>query len=173
MSTILVAVIIVALAVIPPYFLIQLGKRREKRHRNTLLAHLERVGAVHGLSLTHHEILKDKMLGLDVERQTLLFCAPGTAHTETLIDLTHTATCTVYKQYSRAGVRSENGATAVHGPTQLGLEMTFSNNASPELICFYDSGVNVVHETPELEKKAKEWERLITRTAQSQAKVPA
>ena len=156
MSTILVAIIIIAIAVIPTSIFMRLHKRREKKRFATLRVHFKKTGAKHGLSFTHEEILKDKMLGFDTNNQTLVVYAFDAPHNEIIADLTNVEDCTIYKEYYHTG-----DANAGLVLTQMGLKIVFSNTTPSLAIDFFCNQSNVTYELPELEKKAKEWQKLI------------
>lgn len=161
MSTIWVAAIIIAIAVIPAAIFVRLHKRREKKRIESLLAQFNNAGIKHNLSFTHQEMLKDKVLGLDANTQTLLLFQFNATHMETVIDLTDVETCTVYREYASLSTGGNKEAKAEPVLAGMGLQVVLLNDVPPLLIGFYNHHINGIYEIAELEKKAKEWKSLL------------
>lgn len=169
MSTVLVAAIIIAIAVVPAAVFIRLHKRREKKRIESPIARFNNAGVEHNLFFTHQEMLKDKILGLDATNQALLLFQFDATHTETVIDLADVETCTVYRKYDRFGTSGNKEAKADPVLAGMGLQVALSNGDAPLPIAFYDHRVNGIYEIPELEKTAKEWKGLVAQQAPRKA----
>lgn len=161
MSTIWVALLIIAFAVVPAAVLTRLHKRGEEKRLKQLLARFNDAGAKHYLSFTHQEVLKDKILGLDTHNLKLLVLPFDAEQEEVMIDLADVETCVVYKEYAPFIIGETKEIKPEQVLTQTGLNVVFANTSQSFLVAFYDSRTNAIYEIPELEKKAKDWKSLI------------
>lgn len=160
MSTIYVAVIIIAITVIPPYLFIRFSKRQEQKDRDALFSQFNQAGRDHGLSFTRLEVLKDKILGFDAGKQSLLLLSFDPAGSPVVIGLSNVQTCTLHRKYIT--LDSSNGQAKAEMITdQIGIRLTLSHSADSAWISFYDTNVNGIYQMQELEQKAKFWEGLI------------
>ena len=161
MSTILIAAILIAIIVIPSFIFIRLHKKREKKQREAHLAQFIKAGVKHNLFFTHREMLKDKILGLDAANRKLLVFLFDAEDAELVVDLTVMEACAVHKEYSNVILSDKKSIKADQVLMQITLKIEFSTNMHPLLISFFDNRSNDIYEIHELEKKAKEWARLI------------
>src|SRR5215213_4252648 len=99
MSTLLVAVIIISITVIPPIIFLYLNKKSGKKRSETLLNLFRQAGAKHEISCSKLEVLKNKILGFDAASQKLLLFQVENVHNPICIDMTEVQTCCVQKEY--------------------------------------------------------------------------
>ncbi len=161
MSTILVGLIIIAIAVIPTFIFIRLHKQSEKKRHTARLRSFQNAGIKHGLSFTHDEVLKDKMLGLDTNNQKLLQFTFDKKD-EIVVNLKDVESCTLYKEYHQFVIGGRNSARGEQVPARLGLKIKSSKIEPALMIDFYNNHSNVIYELSDMEKKAKKWESLIS-----------
>ena len=161
MSTFLVAALIIAFTVIPPVLFVRLTKRKAEKRRAKDFALLKNHGNDHGLSFTHEQMLKDKMLGLDLHRSKLLVLhTDGEPRSETF-DLENVKSCTLFREYDAVRIYDTKAARTEQVLARIGLKLEFSSGQSPVHIQLYNSQLNGIYEMADLEKKATEWKELI------------
>lgn len=167
MSTLLVAAIVIALTVIPPFLFIRFGRRRKRLHYELLYARFKKTGDRHGLLFSHHQVLKDKIVGYDAQQQVLLLFATDSVHKGVVVDLANRRSSSVCKEYSSINISGNKEGKTEQVLNRIVLRIEFENGAVPVEIAFYDSQVNGIYEMPELETKAKAWERLLQTAAKT------
>lgn len=161
MSTILIATILIAIIAIPSFIFIRLHNKEEKKQREARLAQFIKAGIKHNLFFTHRQILKDKILGLDAANRKLLVFFFDATDTELVVDLAGMESCIVHKEYSNTILSDKKSVRTDQVLMQIALKIEFSTNMHPLLISFFDNRSNDIYEIPELEKKVKEWTKLI------------
>ena len=161
MSTILVAAIIIAFTVIPPVVFVRFTKRKAEKRREKHFALLKNHGNDHSLSFTHEQLLKGRMLGLDLHSNKLLVLQTGDEPKSEVFDLEQVKSCTLFREYDAVRIYDTKAAKTEQVLSRIGLKLEFATGLSPVLIQFYNSQQNGIYEISDLEKKATEWKDLI------------
>ena len=162
MSTLLVVAIIIALTVIPPVLFVRLTKRKAKKRREKDFALLKNHGNDHGLSFTHEQMLKNRMIGLDLHNSKLLVLHTEGVPASEVFDLENVKACTLFREYDAVRIYDTKAAKTEQVLARIGLKLEFTNGSSPIHIPFYNSQLNGIYEMAELEKKVTDWKDLIT-----------
>lgn len=129
-----------------------------------LLMYFSEEGIRNDLSFSSQQILKDCIIGLDgVNRKFLIAKQQGDAFHSVIIDLDEIKTCTVKKEYGSIKVGELKNKKLDQYLEKIVLHFEFKNGRDDAEIPFYRPFENEVFEMPELERKAKRWEAIISK----------
>ena len=173
MSTIITALlIIITTAGIPSIFILIKNKKNKKRNE-TFLNLFSQEGSKHGLSFSSQELLRNKIIGLDGIKQTLLAFDFENTKNVICIMMAEVKKCTVEKKYDSIVIGTEKKAKIEPHLKSIDLKFVFKNDVETISVSFYDSDVNSIYEMSELEVKAKTWETLLTKMIFKELKATA
>lgn len=162
MAPIVVVLVLIALATGVTVLLATLAARRGLKRATDLLRHFSRMGTAHNLSFSCQERFADRVIGLDgIRRKLLILRQTGRRHYHTVVvDLHTVSTCATRTLYSIPAVQHGPGAECI---AQVALEFRFRDHRDPVAIPFYEEGSNTRWELPELARKAKDWEIILSK----------
>lgn len=163
MSTIIFLLIVVAETVI--YTLIFFAmKHRNIRFDKIRYLQLSELGSKFSLSFSSHEVLGNKIMGLDGINKKLLILeqTDGQSHSY-IIDLDEAKAITVKKIYSsiKAGELKKRRIEEFLKTIQLQFE--FGNGKEDIVLPFYESKINNIYDLPGLERKIKNWQLILSK----------
>jgi hypothetical protein len=163
MSTILVALIIIAIIAAISFFLIYSSKQHQKKKTGELLSVCSHIASEHNLNFSSQEVSNSRVIGVDgITRKLLIVEYREEKIINTLIELENVKKCTIKKNYNQ--VASSPGGSKPESYLQsITLEFSFWKNREPFEISFYDNISNHIYEMSELELKARDWEKMITK----------
>jgi hypothetical protein len=156
MSTILVALIIIAIIAAVSFFLISSSKQQQKKRIGELLTICSYIASEQNLNFSSQEVSKSRVIGVDgITRKLLVAEYKEERILHTLIDLEDVKKCAVKKNYNQ--VASESFLQSIT------LEFSFWKNRDSFEISFYDNISNHIYEMSEMELKARDWEKMLTK----------
>ena len=172
MATIIFLLIVVAETVI--YILILFAmKHRNIRFDKIKYLQLSELGSKFSLSFSSHELLGNKIMGLDGINKKLLVLeqTDGQSHSY-IIDLDEAKAITVKKIYSsiKAGELKKRRIEEFLKSIQLQFE--FRNGKEDIVLPFYESKIDNVDDLPGLERKTKNWQMVLSKMTGIENKKP-
>jgi hypothetical protein len=170
MSTILVALIIIAIIAAISFALIYSSKQQQKKKTGELLSICSHMASAHNLNFSSQEVSSKRIIGVDgITRKLLIVEYREENIIETLIELEEVKKCSVKKNYNQ--VEQFQGGNKPESFLQsITLEFSFCKNKPPFEISFYDNITNHIYEMSELELKARDWEKMITKLLMSETR---
>lgn len=163
MTTLFVAAILIASTILISLFFIHINKKSERKRNEKLLHLFHEAGSKHGLSFSSQEVLRNKIIGLDGLKRTLLIFEFANIESIICINMADIKNCTVTKEYESVNLGTEKKNRMEKHLTSIGIQFHFTNRAEPVSVSFFDNGFNSVYETAELEAKAKDWVAILSK----------
>jgi hypothetical protein len=163
MSTLITALLIIIGAIGIPLIFILINNKKSKRRNETVFGLLRQEGSKKGLSFSSHELLRNKLVGLDSIKQEVVvldFENPGNV---ICIAITDIRNCSIEKKYQSIVIGTEKKPKLEPHLQRIDLKFVFNNSCEPVSISFYDSDINSIYEMSELEEKAKTWEAALSK----------
>ncbi|MEP7376838.1 MAG: hypothetical protein ABI675_25795 [Chitinophagaceae bacterium] len=139
-------------------------KHRSIRYNKTRYLHLSELGSKFSMSFSSHEVLGDKIMGLDgINKKLLVLEQTGGQSRSYIIDLDETKAISVKKIYSsiKAGELKKRRIEAFLKTIQLQFE--FGNGKEDIVLPFYESKIDSVYDLPGLERKIKNWQMILSK----------
>lgn len=175
MSTLIVAIILIAIIAAIFLLFITVDKRQKRKHMNKLLKHFSELGSTYNLLFSSQTIIKDAMLGLDgINRKILILTV--TEHDtfdHLLLDVDEIKTCSVRKTYGSIKNTRLKNLNLDQYLEEIILHFDFHTSRSPVEVPFYRHLKDPVTQAAELEQKAKDWEMTLSKMRQSPLKKTA
>ncbi len=164
MSTIIVAVIVIAAIVSVSYMLVYINNKSNSKKTKALLDHFHQSGAEHNLSFTGQELLKSCIIGLDGIQRKILFLEQKdkgnyAAH---ILTLDEVIKCTVHQVYRSIQVGDSKSRKEEY-LEKVVLQFDCINSAPSFEVPFYKQEHNHFYEIEELKQKAKHWEVILSK----------
>jgi hypothetical protein len=129
-----------------------------------MLVSFRNTGALLRLSFANHEVLPNKIIGLDKTNKKLLIVeGNGKDYGTECIDLTEVKTCRVKRIYHaiKAGGFSQK---KLHDYlSAVAIEFKFRNNSNSFVLDFYKPQANIMYKVADIERKARKWEALLSK----------
>lgn len=169
MSTILTGAIVIAATAGFIMFFIYVNKKNSIKRDKELMYAFDEARAGEGLSFSNHEVLRDKIIGLDgVHKKVMVFDFLN-AYTITSIKLADVKECVLKKEYLDINFGNGKNSDMEKTLCRIAIKFSFKNNAESVSISFYDNTLYSIYEKRELEDKAKKWEKLLSNLMQKAA----
>jgi hypothetical protein len=134
---------------------------------------LIRLGSAFNLSFSNQEILSNKIIGLDEKKRKLLVAEKNNELSPPyIIELAKVTAITVKKIYNsiKAGELKTRGIKEFL--ESLLLQFQYGNEKDPIVLPFYERKINEIHDLPRLEKKARNWQMILSKVATAQKNGP-
>ena len=173
MSTIITALLIIISAIGIPLIFILINKKKIRKRKETFLNLFNQEGSKRGFSFSSHEILRNKIIGLDGIKQALLFFDFENPGNPGFITMKEVKNCTVEKNYDSIVIGTERKPKLEPHLRSIDLKFSFNNNDESISVSIYDSGVNSIYEIQELETKANTWEAVLFKMIVKEQKLRA
>ena len=173
MSTIITALLIIISSIAIPLIFIFITRNKNNRRNEKFLNLFNKEGSKQDLSFSSQELLKNKIIGLDGLKQTLLVFDFENDDDITSITMVSVKNCVVEKKYDSIVIGRERKPLIEPHLRNINLKFSFKNSADPVSVSFYDSDVNSIYEMPELEAKAKTWEAVLSKMIFKEIKISA
>jgi hypothetical protein len=150
-------------------FLLRHRQKREKEKTARLLKRFSRLGSAYGLSFTSQEVLHGCVIGLDGLGRKLLLLKDGKRgrFISQVVWLDKVQRCTTERVYAKSPAAGVKGAAAGVFLEQVVLQLECSNELRPVEIVFYDCRHDAPVELPLLNRKAKDWEIILSKMAKN------
>lgn len=163
MSTFIVAAIIIGSVVGIFSLLISIHNKHNREAMNKLLKYFGQLAIENNLNFSSQEVLKNGILGLDgVQRKILVVQREDGFFGSFIINLHEVKNCTVKKIYGTINVGDLKKGKLEQYLEKIVLHFEMNNNSSAEII-FYKHVENHPLEANELEKKAKNWDAVLSK----------
>ena len=163
MSTIIFLLIVVAETVIYTLIFIDM-KHRSIRFDKIRYLQLSELGSKFSMSFSSHEVLGNKIMGLDGINKKLLVLEQTDGQSQSyIIDLDEAKAISVRKIYSsiKAGELKKRRIEAFLKTIQLQFE--FGNGKEDIVLPFYESKIDSIYDLPGLERKIKNWQMILSK----------
>lgn len=136
MTTIFALVLITG--VILSTFLLVLLRNHYRQHKETeeMVRFFNNLSATYNLSIARHEILGDRIIGLDKENRNLLFLTID--QHGYIIDLDDVKTATIKKEYGLVYDNYTRRTGAKTALAKIDLELIYTTGATPLLLPLFD-----------------------------------
>jgi hypothetical protein len=147
-----------------PCIPISIMNKEKFANMKQLLNYLTRLGSRYNLTLSHQEVGKSYIIGLDGVQKKLLVVSgflKGRLHHQ-LIDLNEVISCSVKKYYGKINVNGLKNRALNQYLNKIDLQLEFHSKKQPADILFYKRTENDLRELPELELKARKWMELLS-----------
>ncbi len=119
----------------------------------------------YNLYFSKHEVLGNKIIGLDHIKRKLLFFKQGKQRSSCcLIDLKDVESCSVKKVYQNIEAGALNKRRLEEFLTTIALKLGFKNGRKALVLPFYEVASNSFDAVMELDAKAKAWRELLVKT---------
>jgi hypothetical protein len=172
MSALIIAAIIIASIILFCLSFIYLNKRNERKQKEEFLHLFKEAGSKHGLSFSNQEVLRNKIIGFDALKRTLLIFEFAPVQNVTCINMAEIKNCTVAREYENVNVGTEKKSKIETHLTSISIRFDFINS-EPVLVSFYDAGFHSVYEMAELEARAKHWVSILSKMKVTEHKARA
>lgn len=165
MSTLIVAIIIVASVAGICLLLVWINNKHKRETMNELLHHFSEAGTKNNLTFSSQEFLPDRILGLDgIHRKLLIVNRKNTNElVADVINLDEVKSCRVKKYYTAIPAGSLKSKRLEQLLESVVLYFELDNNKPPIEIAFYRQLDHHVYQLKELEQKAKDWETILSK----------
>lgn len=154
MSTILMAMLIIAVTVIIPWIFIARHKKAQQKKAYNNFRMLSNAGSERELSFSRQEVIQNKVLGLDGQQQKLLIIELENDYDVTCIDVKNLSQCRVDKIYQPV---MDGAGTKENRLSEIRLSFYFADSREPVAVPFY-TAIDSIYRMAEMEAKAKEWQ---------------
>ncbi len=171
MPVITIALLIIIATIGIPLIFIHINKKNRMKKEKALLNFFHREAAKQGLSFSSMEILRNKIIGLDGIKNTLLILDFNNDGKIICLNMSDVRTCSVEKIYDNIVMSTERQAQTESHLRSIDLKFAFKNGFNPVSVSFYDSNIHSIYEMAELETKAKKWEGLLSKMLFKESKV--
>src|SRR5688500_18730888 len=139
-------------------------KHRNIRFDKIRCLQLSELDSKFSLSFSSHEVVGNKIMGLDGINKKLLVLeqTDGQSHSY-IIDLDEVKAISVKKIYSsiKAGELKKRGIEEFLQTIQLQFE--FGNGKEDIVLPFYESKIDNIYDLPGLERKIKNWQMILSK----------
>ena len=163
MSTLIVAAIVIVSIILFCLIFIYINKKSERKQKEKSLNLFKEAGFKYDLSFSNQEVLRNKIIGLDGLKRTLLVFEFAPVKTVICINMAEIKNCRVAKEYENVNIGTEKKNKIEKHLKSIVMRFDFIHSAEPVSISFYDSGFNSVYEMAELEAKAKHWVSVLSK----------
>ena len=163
MSSLIIAAIIIAGIILFCLLFIYLNKKNERKQKEKFLNLFNEAGSKYDLSFSSQEVLRNKILGFDDLKRTLLVFQFAPVESVICIYMAEIKNCMVAKEYENVNIGTEKKSKIETHLTSIAIRFDFVNSAEPVSVSFYDSGFNSVYEMTELEAKAQHWASILSK----------
>jgi hypothetical protein len=130
-----------------------------------LLDYFSRLGSKYHLRFSGQEILTDCIFGFDGINKKILVLSgiQQGRYSEQVIDLDKVSRCTVKKYYGSIQANALATTPLDQYLEKLEVAVTFHNEEKTVAIPFYKTPGSALSELPQLERKAKRWNTLLSK----------
>src|SRR5689334_22737587 len=144
-------------------------KNRYKKFDKHNYLRLSEWGSAFNLSFSSHEILSNKIIGLDgIKRKLLVTEKNSESGRPYMIELAKVTAITVKKIYNSIKAGALKTRRIEEFLESIVLQFEYANQKDPIVLPFYERKLNEVHNLPGLEKKARNWQAILSKIATTQ-----
>ena len=168
MTTIFSTVLIIAIAISVSLLVILVNNFYTQKRSNKLLSAFNDAAADFNLSITKMDLLGSRMIGLDEEKNKMLFLAQTKKKYDGyLVDLNEIKMFAVKKEYARSGAVFIKGLGVEALLEKIELKLEYKNSTTFLSLPFYEKDKDPIYEIQERSEQAKGWQSLLTRVSKN------
>ncbi|MGF2410915.1 hypothetical protein [Ferruginibacter sp.] len=160
MSTILMALLILAITIILPWIFIVRHKKALKKEEHENFRRFSTAATERDLSFSRQEIIQNKFIGFDGIQRVLMIAELDNDYDILCIPVNELAQCRVDKEYYTLG---DTAADKERLLKEIRLVFHYLDNRAPAAILFYNNNKDSIYLMADMEAKAKEWQTLLSR----------
>ena len=144
-------------------------KHRNKRFDKLNYLQLRKLGSTFNLSFSSQDILSNKIIGLDgIKRKLLVAEKNNELNPPYIIELAKVTAITVKKIYNSIKAGELKTRRIKEFLESILLQFQYGNEKDPIVLPFYERKINKIHDLPRLEKKARNWQMILSKIATTQ-----
>ena len=164
MSTFIVAGILIGIIIAICLLIYFIDKKEKRKHMKQFLKEFSELGSNYKLSFSSQTIQRESVIGLDgIHRKVLILNIIKSPVEHHLIDLDEVKSCTVKKTYGSINKGGLKDRKLEQYLEKVSLCFEFKTSKGAIAVSFYSSLEDYVHQAPELEQKAKDWEVILSK----------
>jgi hypothetical protein len=160
MSTILTAMLILAVTIILPWIFIARHRKNLKKEERGNFHRFSTAGSERQLSFSRQEIVQNKIIGFDGIQQVLMIAELDNNYDIICIAVKELAACSIDKIYYTV---SETAIDKEKILKEIRLVFHFNDSREPVAVSFYNNHNDSIYVMADMEIKAKEWQAAISR----------
>jgi hypothetical protein len=160
MSTILMAILILAVTIILPWIFISIHRKNLKKQEHENFRRFSTAGTERELSFSRQEIIQNKFIGFDGLKRVLMIAELDDDYDITCIPVNELTQCRVDKEYYTIG---DTAADKEKICKEIRLVFNFNDGRAPSTVLFYNNNNHSIYLMADMEAKAKEWQIAISR----------
>jgi hypothetical protein len=162
MSTIFVALILIAVVTSISLALVTISNRQRKKKTEKLLNWFSELGTLNNLSFTSQELLHNSIIGLDgLNKKLLILENHSEEHSWCVINLEEVETCNVKRLYQTTNAGSLKKPVMEEHLQKIVLRFGMKDGKTTTDVPFFAFSGNHITEIADLEQKAKHWETIL------------
>lgn len=144
-------------------------KNRHKRFDKRNYLRLSKWGFAFNLSFSSHEILSTKIIGLDgIKRKLLVAEKNNESGSPYIIELAKVIAITVKKIYNSIKAGALKTRRMEEFLESVLLQFEYATEKDPIVLPFYERNLNEIQDLRGLEKKARNWQMILSKIATTQ-----
>jgi hypothetical protein len=160
MSTILMAMLILAFTIILPWIFISRHRKNLKNQERANFQRFSTAGTERQLSFSRQEIVQNKIIGFDGLQQVLMIAELDNNYDIICIAVKELAACTIDKAYYTVGETAMDKEKILKDTR---LVFHFHDNREPVAVLFYNNHNDSIYVMADMEAKAKEWQTAVSK----------
>ena len=160
MSTIFMAILILAVTIILPWILITRHKKNLREQERGNFRRFSTAGTERQLSFSRQEIIQNKIIGFDGIQQVLMIAELDNNYDIICIAVKELTACRIEKIYYTTGETAIDKEKILK---EINLMFHFYDNREPVYVVFYNNHNDSIYVMTDMETKAKEWQTAISR----------
>jgi len=144
-------------------------KPRNIRPDKINYSRLSKLGSAFNLSFSSHDILSNKIIGLDgIKRKLLVAEKNNELARPYIIELANVNAITVKKIYNSIKAGELKARPIDEFLESIILQFEYGNEKDSIVLPFYERKINEIHDLPSLERKARIWQLILSKLAGTQ-----
>jgi len=148
-------------------------KNRHKGIDKHNYLYLSKWGSAFNLSFSSHEILSNKIIGLDgIKRKLLVAEKNNESGRPYIIELAKVTAITVKKIYNSIKAGALKTRRVEEFLESIVLQLECANQKDPVVLPFYERNLSEIQDLRGLEKKARNWQLILSKIATTQKNGP-
>jgi len=148
-------------------------KNRHKGIDKHNYLYLSKWGSAFNLSFSSHEILSNKIIGLDgIKRKLLVAEKNNESGRPYIIELAKVTAITVKKIYNSIKAGALKTRRVEEFLESIVLQLECANQKDPIVLPFYERNLSAIQHLRGLEKKARNWQLILSKIATTQKNGP-
>jgi hypothetical protein len=160
MSTLLMALLILAITIILPCIFIARHRKNLKKEARGNFHRFSTAGTERQLSFSRQEIVQNKIIGFDGIQQVLMIAELDNNYDIICIAVKELAACSMDKVFYTVGETAIDKEKVLK---EIKLVFHFHDNREPVHVLFYNNHNDSIYLMADMETKAKEWQAAISR----------